>query len=128
MKKFLSIMLAILMIVTTMPLAFAAESTLTIEMTDTYGDGWEYAYIAVEQLVDGKFVKMDEATVSSETEVYEKIVSDEDIYRLVWFWGEYDEECAFVVKVNGEAVYEKKSGTDFFFDNGQVFIYTVITI
>ena len=51
MKKFLSITLAILMIVTTIPFAFAAERTLTIEMKDNFGDGWNNAAIEILKIV-----------------------------------------------------------------------------
>ena len=80
MKKILSVMLAILMIVTTVPAAsFAADAEflhecthesvidgkcescekslkkVVIDMTDSWGDGWSDNKIVIEQLVDGEF-------------------------------------------------------------------------
>ena len=107
MKKFLSIILAILMIVTTMPMAFAADRTLTIEMTDEFGDGWNGAAIEILKIADGEYVKVDETTVpSGSTKIYEQVFSDEEEYVLSWKKGSFDAECSFVIKVNGKTIFE----------------------
>ena len=116
-KKTLSIILAILMIVATIPVVFAADRTITIEMADQYSDGWNGAYISINMLnSDGDDVFVDSATVVSgtNTNTFEAVYSDEDIYYLCWHSGRYDNECSFTIKVDGKEVLSVTNARTYF--------------
>ena len=125
MKKFLSITLAILMIVTTIPVAFAAERKLTIEMADSFNDGWNNAAIEILKIVDGEQIKVDEATISNreKTGTYEQVFSDDEQYVLMWKKGYCDEECSFTVKVDGKTYLNVTNVNTFVHTNGNIIIY-----
>ena len=106
-KKTLSIILTILMIVTTVPFAFAADVSFVINMTDSYGDGWNGNAIQVGTVSGGEFTKIADATISDGTSAtYEAAISDENAYAFRWTKGSYPNECRFSIVIGGVTVFE----------------------
>ncbi|MBE6811371.1 MAG: hypothetical protein E7523_00650 [Ruminococcaceae bacterium] len=107
MKKLLSIILTILMIVTSVPFAFAADVSLVINMTDSYGDGWNGNAIQVGTVSGGEFTKIADVTFDEgATATYEAAISDENVYAFRWTKGSYAEECSFSIVIGGKTVLE----------------------
>ncbi|MBR3836329.1 MAG: leucine-rich repeat protein [Clostridia bacterium] len=107
MKKLLSIILTILMLVTSVPFAFAADVSLVINMTDSYGDGWNGNAIQVGTVSGGEFTKIADVTIDEgATATYEAAISDENVYAFRWTKGSYTEECSFSIVIGGETVLE----------------------
>ncbi len=119
-KKTLSIIITILIFVTTVPFAFAADASLVINMTDSFGDGWNGNAVKIEQLIDGTYTEVATATIENGNSGTFAIALPEDgLYAFKWVRGEYPDECSFTVAVNGEMVYKTTDAS--YFKNGQVF-------
>ncbi len=122
-KKTLSIILTILMIVTTVPFVFAADVSLVINMTDSYGDGWNGNAIQVGTISDGEFTKIADATFNNgKTATYETVISDESAYAFRWTKGSYPDECSFSIVIGGETVFET-SGCSIYADDEYIYIW-----
>ena len=98
---------------------------ITFELTDSYGDGWNGAYIDVVDVATGaslghmsnqnvaKASESEEAegtkaggAKAAETETYTLAVCDGRDIQFVWHSGSYDDECSYVVKdINGEEIF-----------------------
>ncbi|MBQ6864291.1 MAG: leucine-rich repeat protein, partial [Clostridia bacterium] len=106
-KKTLSIMLALFMVVTSVPFVFAADVSLVINMTDSYGDGWNGNAIQVGTISGGEFTKITDVTIDEgATATYEAAISDENVYAFRWTKGSYTEECSFSIVIGGKTVLE----------------------
>ncbi len=106
-KKTLSIIITILMLVTTVPFAFAADVNLVINMSDSYGDGWNGNAIQVGTISGGEFTKIADATFNKgKTATYETVISDESVYAFRWTVGSYPDDCSFRIVIGGETVFE----------------------
>jgi hypothetical protein len=81
---------------------------LTFELTDSYGDGWNRAYIEILDVLTGRSlgtVTNQNLSKAKETEIYTFAVCDGRDIQFVWHSGSYDDECSFVVKdVNEEVI------------------------
>ena len=105
MKKTLSVILAVIMMVTMLPFAFAAEKTLEISMKDRYFDGWNGASIEIVKIVDGTGEYFGRAKVTDGGASTSVFTLDADAtYVLSWVAGAYDEECAFVINLDGKII------------------------
>ncbi len=121
-KKTLSIILTILMIVTAVPFAFAADASLVINMNDGYGDGWNGNAIQVGTISGGEFTKIADATFNNgKTATYETVISDESAYAFRWTVGSYPEECSFKILIGGETVFETSECSSYA-DNDYIYI------
>ena len=122
MKKLLSIILTILMIVTSVPFAFAAESdtdgtTIVITMEDIAYDGWNGNAIQVGFVSEGVFTKIADATIDDGANAtYETVISDGEVVAFRWTKENFPEECSFTISVDGETVFEKSNCGDFLND------------
>ena len=98
------------------PVSFATDlcmpenqCELTFLLTDSYGDGWNGAYIDVVDVATGSSLgHMSNQNVSkaAETETYTLAVCDGRELQFVWHSGNYDTECSYVVNdVNGEEIF-----------------------
>ena len=103
---------------------------ITFELTDSYGDGWNGAYIEVLDVATGtslgqlsnrnvaKASESEEAegtkaggAKAAETETYTLAVCDGRDIQFVWHSGSYDNECSYAVyDVNGDEIFSG-SGT-----------------
>ena len=111
MKKIFAILLAVTLMLSLSVTVFAAETaTITLELTDSYGDGWETTSVKAclvksdgseEVLQAGMTVAEDEAT-------YELTVNKYAVVRFYWEASEdYDDECGVTVKRNGNIQFEQ---------------------
>ncbi len=98
---------------------------LTFELTDSWGDGWNGAYISVVDAVTG--VELAQMTADdhgggniTSTDTKTLNVCDGRAINFVWVGGMYDSETSYVVKdVNGETIFSGAAG------NGMITNYTV---
>ena len=119
-KKTLSIILTILMLVTSVPFAFAADVSIVINMTDSYGDGWNG---------NGLLIKTDSgeeigiATFNGgKTATHSFMIAEDGSFSLTWQKGDYADECTFEVAVDGNTVFESEK-CDNYEDGEVVYIY-----
>lgn len=95
----------------------ADKCTFTLNMTDSYGDGWNGNYILVE--VDGEYY--DEFTVESGSTQSATIkICDNQTFTLTWENGSYADECSYELVKDGEILYsssDAKTGV-FYTQNG----------
>ena len=98
---------------------------IVINMSDSYGDGWEGASITVKK--DGE--ELDETvTIEDGTEATVTLVYDLDSrYTFYWNMGSNDQECEFEIIVNGKSEYTGSGGDfsddiEFFFALGDPFV------
>ena len=102
----------------TKPVSFTtdlAESmcSITLVLTDSYGDGWNGAAIKVVDVLTGTeigtFANTNTAS-GGEAQNYQVPVPDDRDIRFEWVSGSYDDECSYAVyDVNGEVIF---SGSD----------------
>ena len=82
----------------------AASIQVTINMTDSYGDGWSGNKIAVfcgDKRIDTLTIEDgSEATWTCE-------LDDRKDYDFVWNYGNYSDECSFQVLIDGEEVFAR---------------------
>ncbi|MBE6811373.1 MAG: hypothetical protein E7523_00660 [Ruminococcaceae bacterium] len=99
------------------------EGTIvTIEMTDSYGDGWNGNAVVIKLLVDGVNTEVGTATIEyGENGSLTVFLPKDSIYTFNWVAGNYSEECNFAVVVDGETVYSCADGSTL--TDGQI-IYT----
>ena len=91
----------------------ADQCELTFLLTDSYGDGWNGAYIDVVDVLTGESLAhmsnqniAKESKGDPETETYTLAVCDGREIQFVWHAGSYDTECSYVVNdVNGEEIF-----------------------
>ena len=99
-------------------LSYANACDVIIELTDSYGDGWNGASLIV-KFDDGT----EDQTLTIQngyTETYTYNVKADVEVSLEWEKGEYDSECSFVVKkTNGNIIYSSPS-----FSNKGEFLYS----
>ncbi len=90
------------------------EGTIvTIDMTDSYGDGWNGNAVVIKQLVDGVYTDTEAGTATIGDGVsgtFTTFLSKDGIFALSWLTGDYPEECSFTIAVDGETVYECADG------------------
>lgn len=92
----------------------AEGKKLTITMNDSYGDGWTGNAVIIEQLVDGEYEEIGTATIDDgKSYTHAEVISEEDIYRLVWDKGSYAYDCSFTVAVDDETVFETDDCYDY---------------
>ena len=123
-KKFLSIILAILMIVSSVPFALAGGGglILTINMYDNGGDGWEGAKINIYSNEDGVLTEVDSATFDDgEEATYTTEVPYGNIYVFTWSKGSSDEECFFKIKIGSASFRASSSECDSFEQDEQIY-------
>ena len=84
------------------------QCLITFDLTDSYGDGWNGAYIDVVDVATGTslaHMSNNNTSKASETETYTLSVCDGREIQFVWHTGNYDSECSFVIKdVNEEVI------------------------
>ena len=84
------------------------QCLITFDLTDSYGDGWNGAYIDVVDVATGTslaHMSNNNTSKASETETYTLSVCDGREIQFVWHTGNYDTECSFVIKdVNEEVI------------------------
>ena len=112
MKRLLSILIAIALMLSLSVTAFAEESTtnITLVLTDSYGDGWETATIkACLVKSDGsEEILMEGMTVTESEATYEFTVDKFAVVRFYWVGTEeYAEECGVIIKRDGNIQYEQ---------------------
>ena len=119
-KKTLSIILTILMLVTSVPFAFAADVSLVINMTDSYGDGWNGNKLLIKN-TSGEEIGV--ATFDEGyNDTYTLLLAEDVIFTLTWQEGSYADECTFEVAVDGETVFKSERGDNY--ENDEVvYIY-----
>ena len=74
---------------------------ITFELTDSYGDGWNGAYIDVIDVLTGQslaHMSNQNTSKATETETYTLAVCNGREIQFVWHGGSYDNECSFVIK------------------------------
>ncbi len=86
------------------------QCELTFVLTDSYGDGWNGAYIDVVDVATGEsLAHMSNQNLSKgdpETETYTLTVCDGRELQFVWYSGSYDSEASYVVTdINGEEIF-----------------------
>lgn len=98
------------------PATFSTELSddmcqVTLELTDSYGDGWNGAAIQVVDALTGTVIS---TVTNSTTNTSNPPVTDTEILSVpngrdinfVWVSGSYDSECSYVVyDVNGEEIF-----------------------
>ena len=101
---------------------------LTFELTDSWGDGWNGAYISVVDVTTGiELAQMTNQNLNgitgsgtNELNILTLAVCDGRAINFVWVSGSYDSEASYVVKdVNGETIFSGAAG------NGMITNYTV---
>ena len=112
MKKLLSIFLTIVLMATMSVTAFAEETTpnIILELTDSWGDGWETATIkACLVKSDGSEEILREGmTVAASEATYEFTVDKFAVVRFYWVGTEeYAGECGVTIKRDGNIQYEQ---------------------
>ena len=84
------------------------QCEITFELTDSYGDGWNGAYIDVVDAITGVslgHMSNNNIAKAVETETYTLAVCDGREIQFVWHTGSYDDECSFVIKdINEEEI------------------------
>ena len=90
------------------------QCEITFELTDSYGDGWNGAYIEVLDVASGSSLaqmKNNNIAKGTETETYTLVVCDGREIQFVWHSGSYDSECSYIVTAfSGEEIFSG-SGT-----------------
>ena len=84
------------------------QCELTFELTDSYGDGWNGAYIEVVDVLTGATLatlRNQNLSKAAETETYTLAVCNGREIQFVWHSGSYDSECSFVIyDLNGDEI------------------------
>ena len=86
------------------------QCEITFELTDSYGDGWNNAYIAVVDVATGKELARMSADNHggggvSYTDTKTLSVCDGREIQFVWHTGSFDDECSFAIKdINEEEI------------------------
>ena len=112
MKRLLSILIAIALMLSLSVTAFAEETTpnIILELTDSYGDGWETATIkACLVKSDGsEEILMEGMTVTESEATYEFTVDKFAVVRFYWVGTEeWSVECGVIIKRDGNIQYEQ---------------------
>ena len=85
------------------------QCEITFELTDSYGDGWNGAYIEVLDVETGTSLaqmKNNNIAKATETETYTLAVCDGREIQFVWHSGSFDSECSYIVtNVFGEEIF-----------------------
>ena len=85
------------------------QCEITFELTDSYGDGWNGAYIEVLDVETGiSLAQMSNNNIAkaTETETYTLAVCDGREIQFVWHSGSYDSECSYIVTdIMGEEIF-----------------------
>ena len=87
------------------------QCELTFELTDSYGDGWNGAYIAVVDVLTGASLGQManqnlDGTTGEETQTVTLTVCDGREIQFVWHTGSFDSEASYVVTdINGEEIF-----------------------
>ncbi len=120
--RILGLLMTVAMLLCMLPAtAMATESnTITITMTDSYGDGWNGNMLHM--FIDGNFYSnLDLESGSEDTWSME---FTDSAFSFYWGKGEYAEECSFTIFINGETVYSIDNCSELADDQ---FIYTNCT-
>ena len=103
--RILSLVLCFCMVLSMMPgiplvaKAAGTEGMITIEMTDSYGDGWNGN--AIEIYANGEL--LDTATIESgNSNTWTKEITPHAVYTFKWVQGSYASETSFVIYVGTE--------------------------
>ena len=85
------------------------QCEITFELTDSYGDGWNGAYIEVLDVETGiSLAQMSNNNIAkaTETETYTLAVCDGREIQFVWHSGSFDGECSYIVTdIMGEKIF-----------------------
>ena len=101
--------------------AMATESnTITITMTDSYGDGWNGNMLHM--FIDGNFYS--NLVLEDGSEDTWSMEFTDSVFSFYWGKGEYAEECSFTISINGEDVHSVDGCSELADDQ---FIYTNCT-
>ena len=80
--------------------------SVVINMTDSYGDGWNGAKITIKEYIDGSFEEKAVATIENGDDGEFTIKLNKDAtYVFIWEGGSYPDECAFEIYVDDVFVY-----------------------
>ena len=112
MKKLLSILIAIVLMLSLSVTAFAEETPphIILELTESYGDGWETVTIkACLVKSDGsEEILMEGMTVTESEATYEFTVDKFAVVRFYWVGTEeWSVECGVIIKRDGNIQYEQ---------------------
>ncbi|MBR2410388.1 MAG: hypothetical protein IKB08_01555 [Clostridia bacterium] len=106
-KKTLAIILAVLMLSASAVIALASEKNVVIEMNDSYGDGWNGNTIVISEYINGEFQNSQRITIDHGSyDIAELKLSASSSYVYEWEAGQYHEECAFRITIDGITVIE----------------------
>ena len=135
MKQFIriiSMLLIIAMVVSVLPMqeVFAltdegvetasASSTLTLSLSDSYGDGWSGNELAL--YINDEFFRS--YAVSSRSSTYTLDYDSASQYVFKWIKGNYPDECSFTISLDGTAIFTaSKSACSSYTTNQVVFTY-----
>ena len=85
------------------------QCEITFDLTDSYGDGWNGAYIEVLDVETGtSLAQMSNNNIAkaTETETYTLDVCDGREIQFVWHSGSFDSECSYIVTdITGEEIF-----------------------
>ena len=116
-KRFLSALLALLVVLGSVPVlshghshtAHAAEArTVSIVMTDSYGDSWNDNAIAV---YEGDTLLGNATVESGKTATWTALYDSSEAYTFLWTKGRYAAECSFEIFIEGELAFSA-TGSD----------------
>ena len=107
---------------TTVTALWKTARIVTLKLTDTYGDGWNYASITVKT----GDVEVGTYTINSgSTATHTLELDPTKDYTFTWTSGSYNGECSFVIEADGEEKYACSNGSSL--THGEVF-YTLEAI
>ncbi|MCQ2302370.1 MAG: T9SS type A sorting domain-containing protein [Bacteroidales bacterium] len=94
--------------------------TINYTLTDSYGDGWNGAYLTIVDKSNNNTIKT--LTLSSGRTESGSLTLCSGTYDFVWHKGSYDSECSFSISENGETLFTCYNAS--VYTNGQV-VYTL---
>lgn len=110
-KKTLAIILAVLMLSASAVIALASEKNVVIEMNDSYGDGWNGNTIVISEYINGEFQNSQRITIDHGSyDIAELKLSASSSYVYEWEAGQYPEECAFKITIDGITIIKVEEG------------------
>jgi len=74
---------------------FPSGCSITIDMFDSGGDGWDRAALKIE--INGKVLSSNVTIINGFTSSYTFNVTDGDSVKVYWMRGDYDAECSFIM-------------------------------
>ncbi|MBQ9914723.1 MAG: hypothetical protein IJO50_01130, partial [Clostridia bacterium] len=119
MKKFLALMLSVLLVLTLVPVMAVEEPQLVIEMFDSVPDTWDGAYIEI--YANGQLWQTVEKGNGEESQTETFPYDPDVVYEFYWVQGGYDQEISFTVSFGGVEQYScENAGSELL--NGALFL------